>query len=107
MCMEDVRMGREVRSGQIRVPISAASVGVVANSPSRYCLVLCPPSTGTMTLSILPEAVANEGIVLAAGNAPVIFTVDDHGDLATRAWSAIHHTGAAVFTAIEGHLGRV
>jgi len=76
------------------VVAAAVTSGIlVAASPKRVGLILTSPLSGTVTYSISPIAVSGLGIVLLAGQHPVILTLAQHGQIVQRQWTLIHSAG--------------
>lgn len=95
MCLEDVRIGKATTADQNQETVGTTSTNAIPQNVDRFALVLCPPNTGTITFSVQDPAVANEGIVIAAGGAPVVLSLPKHGALVTKGWFAIG-SGAGV-----------
>ena len=104
MCMEDVRLGRVTRCGERRINLTVVSQRVIDQSKHRRTLILFPPPSGTTTFSIRDPVAANVGIVIPASSPPVTLTLDEHGDIVTKAFFAIHSVGGVVSVYIEGTL---
>lgn len=73
----------------------SVSVGTSAGSflpaiPNRIGLIISPPQSGLITLSLEKQASpGGAGVSLYPGNDPLILTASEHGDLPSRAWTAI------------------
>jgi hypothetical protein len=101
MCWQDIEIGRATRSGTREVSLTTAGAQVVANSPNRIGLLFCPPSNGTVYLTIETTVGSGDGFALTAGDPPIHFDLRHHGDLATRAWIGRLAVGTATMNVIE------
>lgn len=88
MCMEDVRMGREMQSATTHVSApDATSVPLVGASKYRTHLAIYHDlGTGVVCPSDIDMA-ANGGIFVTTGNAPIEIDIQTHGPVVTEAWS--------------------
>lgn len=86
MCMEDIRLGRRSPVGVRTLTLDGGDQPLLSPAPSRVSLVICAPSSGTVTLTVEVAATEYQGIVLAAGQPPLILDVHRHGELVTRGW---------------------
>ena len=104
MCMEDVRLGRATKVTPSIKALTAASQLIIDAAELRRTLTLFPPPSGTTTFFFRGPVVDDFGIILNAGEPPLHFSVDTHGDIVTRAWFAIHSAGAVSMAILEGLL---
>ncbi len=99
--MEDVRIGRKSRSGQVNVTVGATSQALVSAAETRIGLVFCAPVGGNVTISLDQTAVLGKGINLTPTSNPVFLWLPSSGDLATRQWSIIGSAGGITLGMIE------
>jgi hypothetical protein len=79
--MEDVRIGRKTQVAYGEIGLTTAYVIAVPYNPDRTALVLSGhPSIDEFVASEDAPATA-QGIMLAHGQRPVIFNIQDHGAL--------------------------
>jgi len=105
MSLDSAQTGRRASSAQQTINVGTSSTVFLGEAPGRVAIIVSAPNTNRFTLSLTTTAVLDQGITLYAGNQPLILAVADHGDLVTRAWSAISATGAQNVTVIEVFLG--
>lgn len=74
---------------------------LIGNSPKRFSLTFIPPQAGTVTISNDSPAVANEGVVLTAGQTPITLRADIHGDCVQDEWYVVYSGGATRLGYIE------
>lgn len=104
--MEDVRIGRDTATVEHIVLLTNASLPVIDHSRERTKLVIYPPLSGTLTLSIANPVIAGRGIILPAASPPIVMNVETHGDAVTKQWYGIHSVGNVRFTWYEGILAQ-
>lgn len=73
---------------------NSASTALIPAATNRSVLIVNAPQTNRFTISLLGTAVLDQGITLYPTEAPLILTAAQHGDIVTRAWSAISGTAA-------------
>lgn len=89
MCIEDVRMGRQSNAQTQSTAIAAGGTAqVLPADPFRYCVILSPPSAGSITYNIRPNPADGEGLTFHQGSSPIALDIQSHGDLVRRAWFA-------------------
>ncbi len=90
---------------QVLVSYSAGtgSAPFVEAMPNRRVLIISSPAiaSNNLTLSLEQTAVDGAGIILFPTNDPLILTYESHGDLVTRAWSAIATVADEEISVIE------
>lgn len=59
-------------------------------SERRLGLTFFPPVSGRVTLSCVPVVADGQGLVLEAGQSPIRFTREGHGDIVTQGWYALY-----------------
>lgn len=106
MCMEDVRIGRESFSRQSDLVVGNTSRSLVSASPGRIALLICPPSAGSITVSLDQTAVLGNGITLASTSSPVRLNIQHDGALLTRPMWVIADAGNRRLSIIETFLDR-
>lgn len=106
MCMEDVKLGRDTPVVEQVDTVPNTSSVFVDDDRDRTLLVFFPPPSGTLTLSIKTPAVANEGIILTAGNLPVVLDIKTHGQMVIKRWYAIHSVGGVKVARYLGRLNK-
>lgn len=86
-------MGSKTISSQRLVSLTINPSRFVEAIPNRIGLIVSASSTYRFTISLetLTDTipVLDQGINLYVGNEPLILTLEEHGDLVTRAWSAV------------------
>lgn len=80
---------------------SGTAVALIPASPNRVALIVSAPPTNRFTLSLLGTAVLDQGVTLYPADPPLMFHVRDHGDIVTRAWSAISATASQNVTFVS------
>jgi hypothetical protein len=89
VCIEDVRMGRQSNAQAQTTEIAAGGTAqVLPADPYRYCLILSPPSSGSITYNIRANPADGEGLTFHQGSSPLALDIQSHGDLVRRAWFA-------------------
>jgi hypothetical protein len=79
-----------MHDGRIQyISLANASVRIVGQSDRRVRLTIYAPSSGTVTLSGQSPAVPGNGITLSAGQAPLYFDTDFHGECVGEEWYGI------------------
>jgi len=86
---------------QTTTSVGTSSTALLDALPNRIAVIINVPPTNRFTLSLESTAVIDEGITLQSNGNPVIFTIAQHGELVTRAWSAISATSSQNVTVIE------
>lgn len=81
---------------------STSSRAVISPSLERVVLTIIPPSSGSVTLSNGTVTADGAGLYLTAGQAPVSFHVDIHGDVVRQGWYAKYTAGATGISWVEG-----
>lgn len=71
---------------QNTVAVLATDTAVVPRSENRVNLILCSSPTQAITWSIAAKAVYGQGVNMAAGQFPIVFTANDNGSLVNAAW---------------------
>jgi len=100
--MEALHYAQHVKTGFRTVSVSTASIELCSPSPDRVLLVICPPSTGTLTISIGTSVVAGEGMNLQVSDSPMVITAEQMKDLSFRGWKGIMDAGSATIGVFEG-----
>ena len=93
---------QHVKSGFSTVTVDTNSTEIVSPSPDRVLLIICPPSTGTLTISIGTSVVAGEGMNLQVSDSPMVITAEQMKDLSFRGWKGIMDAGSATIGVFEG-----
>jgi len=106
MCLDDIRIGRNTISGETVLTLSTTSSRPISDAPTRVGLIFHPPSSGVVTISMAPTAVAGQGIQLTPASPPLIFRTQSDGDLAQRGWSMVADAGAPTMMVIEQFFDR-
>lgn len=88
-------------SSQSVVSIATSSTQLVSQSPQRVGLIIGGPIVNRFTISLESTAVLDQGITLGAAAAPLMLNIRDHGDLVTRALTAISATASQNVTVIS------
>ena len=92
-----------IKTGFRTITVSTTSVELVSPSPNRVLLVICPPSTGTLTVAIGPSVVSGEGLNLQVGDTATTLTARTHFDMPFRGWKAILDASSAEIGIFEGY----
>lgn len=94
MCWEDVKIGRIKRTTQINVAVNnVTSVVLCEANKTRTGIIISPPQSGYITISLVANNTINAGINLFSGAEPLTLTVEQHGEITTRTLYAIHSAG--------------
>lgn len=86
------------------VTLSNASKPVIDYAKERTKLIIYPPPSGTLTLSLRSPVVAGKGIVVPSTAPPLVMNVETHGDAVEKIWYGIHSVGGVTFAWYEGIL---
>jgi hypothetical protein len=82
MCIQDVALMKYTKSYQESVAVLAASqVDLVAADSNRWSIIIPPPDTGDLLLSINNEDSVTVGIRIFNGANPFVLTRAIHGNL--------------------------
>lgn len=93
MCWDDIKIARLTTSNRLSTSLTTTAKALAGHAPDRFALILCAPSSGTITWSTEASVANGEGIAIAAGGAPVILKLTDVGDLVRRQWFGIMSAG--------------
>lgn len=108
MCMEDIRLGRELSGLTRSVVLPAATVtAIAAQNVRRTRLVVS--NAGATVVFIGPQTnppTATSGIALTAGAPVLVLRVEDWGNMLYQSWSAIDPAAGQIVTVTEMQLGR-
>ena len=104
MCMEDVRIGRKTDSRLGSLTLTGGVQNLVQHDPNRVSLTLFAPATGVCYLRTDDAITTTNAIAHVAGMNPIILTVQEHGQIVTRAWFVAGTTIGTVYPYIEGNL---
>jgi hypothetical protein len=104
--MEDVIIGRHTRTVEHIFTLQANSQPVIDYSKRRTKLIIYPPVSGKLYLSIANPATNNNGIQLVSTSQPIIMSIETHGDMVTKQWYGFASAGGITFTWYEGILER-
>lgn len=88
-------------SKQDTVNVLTTSTALLPAAPNRRAILISGPFTNRFTLSLNSTALLDQGITLYAAGAPLALNVQDHGDIVTRAWTAISATAAQNVTIVS------
>jgi hypothetical protein len=108
VCMEDIKIGREVSSNIKRTAVAAGSaVEIAPANPKRVALLVSSDNTADIFIGpeMLPPT-ATGGIALTIGVTVQRFRVEDIGTLITQRWFAFSPAGTKQVTVIDSELGR-
>lgn len=78
-----------------------ASHQILPSNPRRKTITFYASRTANVTLSNDSPAVADLGIPLPAGGAPLYFDVDFHGECVQQEWYAVYVGGTAAVGIVE------
>lgn len=88
-------------SKQDSVNVLTTTTALLPAAPNRRAILISGPNTNRFTLSLNATAILDQGITLYAADAPLSLNVHEHGDIVTRAWTAISATAAQNVTIIS------
>lgn len=106
MCMEDIRLGRESKTGEKTVTVQTSSTLLVGPDKFRTSLIISTGVTNRVTLSVNNPAVNGSGMILHAGTAPLKLCLANDGDIVTRGFYAIANAASEVITVWETSLAK-
>ena len=89
MCIEDIRLGRQIQHAETNINVLNANLPVVQSNHARVYLVFWPPIAGTINLTTQEPALATTGIQLTPTSHPLVLDIKTHGKLVCRNWFAI------------------
>lgn len=101
MCIQDLAIGRRSGSGMKVVAVTTTPVQLVEANDDRTAIVFCGNLGAALTVSLLPAAVAGEGMVIDQPGSPVTLDIFKHGDLVRRAWFGVIAAGTENFAVFE------
>jgi hypothetical protein len=108
MCMEDIKLGRELSPAATVVAVATgAARSLVPADPNRTRLVLS--SDGTGTLFVAPEGItpaALTGFVLNPSLPQMTIRVEEWGKLVVGAWQAFAAAGTINVATMQATLER-
>ncbi len=93
MCLQDVLIGRATKAAFATVSITTSAKQIVSQSPNRYALLICAPTSGILTIAPDPAVVNGVGISIASALGYVYMDIKTHGDLVKHAWFGIMSAG--------------
>lgn len=88
-------------STQTTVNVALTSTALVPAAANRVALIISAPLTNRFTLSLVSTAILDQGLTMYPGQQSFALNIRDHGDIVTRAWSAISVTAAQNVTFIS------
>jgi hypothetical protein len=100
--MQDWKIGKRAIGVESNPSINNAAFSVlVLPSQKRIALVISPPESGFITISMKNVPVAGDGIRLASGHAPLLLNMKDHGNIVQQPLQAIHSAATQTITVWE------
>jgi hypothetical protein len=108
--MEDVRIGRKSIGSYWPGVATTTPVEAIPANPHRTGLYLSGPGAGGgtavfLTLSPIITAAGGQGLTTTNFGNGVSFTIEELGDMITKAWYIQVNTGTAGYCIIEKSLG--
>lgn len=107
MCMEDVRIARATATSakQVTVPASTWTLLVPAN-PDRYSIsVSLIGATGWIFQCGSNGTPDLPGLLAPTGSTPMLFDLQQHGDMVRQPWYVYQTTASAIAYVTETFLG--
>lgn len=101
MTPQGIATGRRTTSSQSNQTVATTSNYFLSPAPTRVAVIVSAPATNRFTLSLAEPAVLDQGITLYPGKNPLILTVEEHGDIVTKLWTAIGDTVSQTVEIIE------
>lgn len=101
MTPEGINTGRKTSTAQQTVTVATTSTALVAAAPSRVALIVNAPLANRFTISMLTTAGLDQGLTLYPLGAPLVLTVETHGEIVTRALTAISVNASQNVTVFE------
>lgn len=101
MNKESISAGRATTSSQRIVNVVTSPGTLLPAAPRRVAIIVNAPLTNRFTLSLSTTAALDQGITLYPTNDPLVLTIEKHGDMVTRAWTAISATASQNVTIVE------
>lgn len=104
MCMEDIRLGRDIKYDEIQYSISTAGNLVLPADPMRVSILFGAPNTGGVSASTDPSIGSNAGINVNSACAGVMLSIKEFGDAVKMAWylsAAAARTGSILVGRLE------
>ena len=101
MNLDAIATGRQTTSSQQVVSVGTSSTSFLKAAPRRVAIIVSAPQTNRVTLSLDPSAILDQGLTLQPSTDPLVLTVERHGDLVTRRWTAISSTVTQGVSVIE------
>lgn len=104
MCMEDIRLGRQMGASETNPLCGVTSTVLVSADSNRVALTIYPPTSGTVTISTIDPVVATVGIILSPGDHPIHYNIKDDGRIVTKGFWGIHSVGGVTICCHESRL---
>lgn len=102
--MEDIRIGRKTAVVEKSVTVALTNTEFIDYDAKRVMLIIFPPASGTLTISVGKDPATNSGITLPSTGNPIVLDIKIHGQLVTKAFTAVHSAGAVKCYYYQGHL---
>jgi hypothetical protein len=103
MCMEDIRIGRKIKTTFRYVALSATAAPIVKPNPNRVFIMIGVPSTNPAIVGPDSSVSLTAGISIFNTSKPLLLTVKKHGDIVIKGLWGITFPSATVGI-IEGFL---
>jgi len=101
MCLEDLQVGRR-RTSRIRsVTAGLVAIKLTDRSPTRVGLILSSHPTSQLTVGEGDAVTALAGLHLPPLSAPLVLSVEQHGDLVTKELWIISNVAASLAGIVE------
>lgn len=89
-------------SSQRYEDVQTTSFSFIEAIPNRVGLIISSPLVSSITISLDKTAVFGQGgITLHPTTEPLMLSLQEHGDLVSRAWSAISSSGTESISIVE------
>jgi len=83
------------------VTVGATTTFIVGGSYARRALIFHPPANNRVTLSNDATVVLDMGPTLQQGQAPLVLTMEQHGDVVQMPWNGISNLAGTVIGVTE------
>lgn len=92
-CPASTKLMRRSQSGQWKATLAASPVVIVPYERDRVSLVIGPPTTGPVWLSLRAPNSGGVGIRFTSASVPLILTLGDHGQMVCGPIYAVSENG--------------
>lgn len=105
MCMEDVKIGRNLLSQCTTIPVTSSPTRVLSADPNRVAIIFsCDVSTPIQVAPRTANAAQGIGFCLTLQNPIFKITIEEAGNMVTEQWNAGDGAGTGTLTILTSVL---